>query len=457
MDAKKFFKRKESTKIEMLFFIVSVLFGLSFLFAHMGADDVSTQQYFEKSFMQGVKWIMDVIVTWSSRLLINMVFMIVRRYYNPLIYLYAAGSMYVIQKSLYLLIGKREDFHLALFISAVSLSFPFVILSTSGWIMGTTSYYGPACCMLAAMVPIRKTYDGEKLKLWEELLYVLIVIYAANGEQNVVVLLGIYTVAFVYFLLKKNLRARIVILWILTGFSFAYMLLCPGNYARSEANEAYWFPAYGMLDPIDKFEIGLSTTLRYIFCESELLILICLFVMMLFIWRKYSDFLFRVISVVPFAAAVLLGPLRTVLTVISPAATVLYAQIDYHGAYNAASMARGSGPLQFVIFLILIACICAEIFLINDTPEGIVCDLSLAVMGVGSRVMLGFSPTIYASSTRTYTAMLMCFSAIAVHDYANYRKQFGTIGKRTRMLYVCGALLVYGFLVLISGFAGMFV
>ncbi|MBP5492016.1 MAG: hypothetical protein J6Y08_04155 [Clostridiales bacterium] len=457
MDKKKLFKSEEQKKSELLFITVSILFGLCFFFFRIGNDDLTRRVYYEDSLMDGWNWVWGMVSDWSSRLIINFIWMVVGRYNKPSLMLYSAVSMYAYLKALYLLSGKKDDFKLSLFITGVAMSFPFAILSTSGWATATTSYFGPTACMLLALVPLRKFYDGEKIPLWADIIYILSMIYSANAEQNVIVLIAVYAVGIVYFLVKrKKCSFRLILHLLLAIAGLTFTLTCRGNWIRKTQEVKDWFPTYNMLDTVDKIELGLSTTLHWMFCDGQILMILLCAVMMALVWKKYQDLLYRILSAVPVLAVLLLGPLRPILLAISPITSTLVSEINSNGAFNVAQQGRGAGPLQVGVYLCLIVCLGIEIFLINDTPEGCIWDFLMAVLGVGTRVMMGLSPTIHASSTRTYTAFLFCISALVVHDYSIFLKEFGKTSKKQVMPYLSVGLIVLGFISLLSALLTMF-
>ena len=456
MDKKKFFKTEDQKKREVLFLSISILFGLCFFLSRIGNDDVANYNKYQMPFTESAAWILRGFTNWSSRMFINLVMMIVSRYGRPGLMIYSGISMYIALKAIYLLGGKKGDFTMSLFISSLVMTYPFLVLSSSGWSMATASYFGPTACMLMALVPIRKAFDKEKIPFWQDILYFLAILYGANSEQNALVLLGCYTVAVIFFAIKKRFSVRVFILWALAVGSMIFILTCPGNWSRHANESKNWFPSFGMLDTIDKLDLGVSTTLQWLFCEGQLIVFLCCLFMMILIWKKYTELLFRVVSAIPVLAIALFGPLRPVIDILAPMLSILYSPVNQYGAFNVETQARGVGPLQFCVLLFIAVCVLIEVFLINDTVEGCVFDLSIIVTGVGSRVMMGLSPTIHASMKRTCTALFFCLCVVTVHTYSTYVKNFKKEGKKDIMPYLSCGLLIYGFLNLASTLVSVF-
>ena len=69
-------------------------------------------------------------------------------------------------------------------------------------------------------------------------------------------------------------------------------------------------------------------------------------------------------------------------------------------------------PVADLIFIIIGACVVASIFsLVKSKGNRIYCLCTLT-LGLGSRVMMGLSPTVWASGCRTFAIMLISFVLI---------------------------------------------
>lgn len=387
--------------------------------------------------------------SWSSRVLVNFVGSVVLGGGRIIWMLYMAISSYVMLKAMVLLFSDGKKREIAMFAIFTLMLFPFRTLMTAGWIAATTSYFGPQAFALMSMVPIKKVVKNEKICWWESILYAACLIYGTNAEQFCIVILILYLAAIIYLFTKKRSSGILWINFALTAINFIAALACPGNKVRSASEEINWFPTYRMLDFIDKADIGISTTLKWIFVDGGILILVMCIVLAFFIWQKYKEPLFRFVSVIPVIVSIGLGPLRDFFTALFPDAAFLMNDIDYYGAFNVQSLGRGVGTLQFAIFLLIAACVCAEIILLNDTIEGFLTDILLIVMGVASRCAMGFSPTVYASSTRTYTTLVVCFMAVLIHIYSKNYNLVKEVDKNGFRYYVYLGIIFLKFVDLI--------
>ena len=127
------------------------------------------------------------------------------------------------------------------------------------------------------------------------------------------------------------------------------------------------------------------------------------------------------------------------------------ADVNYYGEFTADVSQMWKGMIHFMMLLAIVACICVEIFLLNDTVDGIVLDMTLAVMAVASRAMMGFSPTVYASNERTYTSLIFCMVVLSVHVYSQNIACESPEGETSTSIrniekYILWGLIVIGFL-----------
>ena len=84
------------------------------------------------------------------------------------------------------------------------LLYPLNAMNGSGWATTTTVYMWPLATGLFAIIPIRKIWDGEKIKAWQYPLYSLSLIYSGNQEQTAAILFGVYIVFSILMILKNK-------------------------------------------------------------------------------------------------------------------------------------------------------------------------------------------------------------------------------------------------------------
>ena len=397
----------------------SLVFGAAFCLIKLGSDDPLNISAFTAGNL--VNWARRVIAqyaTHSSRQLVNFIVLLVLNGGRLAWVLYMALSMYIMLKAMIALFADENKHNVVIYIISTLFMFPFSILTSAGWICTATTYFGPQACAMMALVPIKKIFKNEIITWRAFFFYCICLIYAANVEQICAALFAFYLIAAIYFLAVKKNNLQIWILWSLTIVSLIYTLTCPGNQNRSISEIRHWFPTYGMLNVIDKADIGLSTTLKWIFANGNLFVIIMCIMLTFLVWKKYTEPLFRAVSLVPTCLTLVLGPFKDFFFVLFPNLSYAAQDVNYYGTFNAATLRIDSGIIQFFLYLITAICICVEIILINDTIADFIVDISLIAVGVATRCVMGFSPTVYASSFRTYTNLIVCLMAASIHIYS---------------------------------------
>ena len=401
---------------DFLFFLISFILGLIISFSNFAGDDAALYELIGTTAKEWAKWSIDPYYTWTSRQFIYFISAAVLCKGRIALMLYVTVSSFVLLKAfslLYLNNSKSSQ----TFIVFVLMLFPFDALMTAGWSCTITTYFGPAAFALMALVPIKKALLSEKINVMTFIFYCFCLIYGANLEQMCIVVLFCYLVAVIYFFIKKKISWQILCLFILSVLSTVYIITCPGNRNRSIHETIQWFPTYNMLDTVDKADVGLSTTFRWMFASGNILIIATCIIMAYFVWKRYNEILFRIIALLPAVMTLLLGPFLNAFSSVFPYAAYAANEVNYYGSFTVSASGIGSGMIQFGLFLIIAICIFVEICLLNDKIEGLIADVTLITSGILSRAMMGFSPTVYASNSRTYLVLVFCLMAVLIHIY----------------------------------------
>lgn len=402
---------------ESIFYFISILFAVMFCFIAIGGDDPGNGAQ-KRTIIENLRSSLDSYQTWSSRLFIGFVAGLLFDHLSVLLPIYVGVSMFVLLKALSLLFVDHHFKECNCFIGCLVMLYPFQQLSTAGWVSTMATYFGPVAFGFLALVPIKKIYSDRKFTTWEYILYALSLIYGANVEQMMIVILISYLVAFVYFLYHKKHYVYCCLLLALSIGSCLLIILCPGNYNRKGLETARQFPTYGMLNGIDKADIGMFTTLKWLLFDSNLFVICICLLMTILIWKKYNDGLLRALSMLPVFITVCLGPLRGVLTVMYPFITSLTEEISYYGLVTTENRGDALALGRYAVMGITIAVICLEVFMLLQNYEELIVAVILLAAGTASRVAMGFSPTIYASNTRTFAVMGFSVIAVGVLIYA---------------------------------------
>ena len=312
---------------------------------------------------------------------------------------------------------------------------PFFSLSSAGWITTTINYLWPLTLGLVAMLPLRHWNREEKIPVWEFVVCPVCALYGANMEQMGAILLGSYVVFGGYLLWKrKKLSPFYFLQLLLIAGSLVFILMAPGNACRTEAEIQRFFPEFAGLSVGQKLWMGFLDTTQYYLAAGD----------------GQKSYVFGLFSVILWLAALLTfwnrkekrgipGLLLSLLPV------VFYWGIGQAGNFllNSGRLTRGrngigvlvqnrqipgmsyfSGGLvvfQTLCYLIVLAAVAGTIFYVWGVSEETLLELLILAAGFLSRLVVGFSPTIYASGDRT---ALFCTAAILIVTLRNLRRIF---------------------------------
>lgn len=312
---------------------------------------------------------------------------------------------------------------------------PFFSLSSAGWITTTINYLWPLTLGLVAMLPLRHWIREEKIPVWEFAVCPVCALYGANMEQMGAILLGSYVVFGGYLLWKrKKLSPFYFLQLLLIAGSLVFILTAPGNACRTEAEIQRFFPEFAGLSVGQKLWMGFLDTTQYYLAAGD----------------GQKSYVFGLFSVILWLAALLTfwnrkekrgipGLLLSLLPV------VFYWGIGQAGNFllNSGRLTRGrngigvlvqnrqipgmsyfSGGLvvfQTLCYLIVLAAVAGTIFYVWGVSEETLLELLILAAGFLSRLVVGFSPTIYASGDRT---ALFCTAAILIVTLRNLRRIF---------------------------------
>ncbi len=282
-------------------------------------------------------------------------------------------------------------------------------MSSAGYIMTTTNYIYPVIALLFAYAPVVKTMQGRRVCIIHYVLSILGLIYASNQDQSGVVSIGgFFLISAVYLwnwkkegvASSKSIFKLSLIYLALALAAYIFMFTTPGHLERmsSTVEMERWFPQYADWTIADKVYHGVTTTFANIFYQRPTL----------FLWFCY---LMVVVVFFENRRRVML-PVALLVTVLACSALDYSMFIRFYDytvglpelvpvTENLASLI-----LAVAIFILMIL----SVLSLYKTNRKLCIELMvLNILGFGSRFMMGFSATLFASSYRTFTLQLICF------------------------------------------------
>ena len=366
----------------------------------------------------------DRYATWSSRVIIEAVMVSIITT-SPLLWriLNIFIVLLLVWNTADLFAPKGEKIRAQCFFFLMMWVIPTESLCSAGWMTTTMNYLWVLSLGLMGMRPLKHFVQEEKCLKWEYLFCPLCILYAANMEQMGAILFGVYLVIGFYLFAAK--KKPPLFYWVLLAeivLSLGFILAAPGNAKRTIMETANYFPEYANLNVPEKMLMGFLESAHYYIAGGygrvcyvfPLLTGVLLF---LFVQRGVGERK-KYLQLPIFLCPVLFywGMTRLIgflfennyltrgLNVIG---LLLYNRdLPGNGQY-----AWGAVLVQALVYMILLVCVVVSVYILHGKTGETMLELMILAAGFCSRVMMGFSPTIYISGDRT---ALFCSAAILI-------------------------------------------
>lgn len=209
--------------------------------------------------------------TWSSRLLIEAVLIVVSRV--PVLWvcldILAFLAIFHCLNQLAQLVHAGDISRWAML--CLLLCYPYPTLSEAGWIPTTVNYIWPLACGLFAALVCAKVFlqKSDAPTPAVKVLAAVAAVFAANLEQVALVMWCLLVAALCYSLfVEKRPSWYLLLVWVLISAECLFIVTCPGNGARTLEGMNYWWPdvthfltptSYDSLTVLDKLYLGFAS------------------------------------------------------------------------------------------------------------------------------------------------------------------------------------------------------
>lgn len=377
--------------------------------------------------------------TWSSRMLIEGVLVIFARHPNAW---YVADALVMTLIPLFLdgLLNARHIRSVRWILCGVmALMLHSPILNSAGWIATTINYSWPLAMALLALFPVKRAVYLERLRPMECALSIPALLFAANQEQMCLILLAILGALLVHLYLRDRRVNRFVgFQLLLVALSLIFIATCPGNRMRFAGEAATWFPNYPQLSYLTRFELGFSTTGFQLMMGTNWFYLgFCLALFLLVLYSRENR-LSKWIAGVPLISGLIFGPLAQDAGECFPNLLAVRDAMTQQGTFGHVTL---RAFLPDLILLCACCCVLYALFVCCENRQKSLFMVFVMLTSLGSRVMIGFSPSIWASSERTCLFMYFGLVALTVM-MAQELDRILPGGHRLRAVPRCGMIVL---------------
>lgn len=331
---------------------------------------------------------------------------------------------------------------------AMILIYPILCMNSAGWAATTVNYMWPLATGLFALIPIKKIWDGEKIKFLEYPLYVLALIFAGNQEQSCAILFGLYMLFSVLIVSKnKKIHPFMIIQSVMIIASLIFILTCPGNSVRTQSEIVNQFKDFEMLTILDKLALGFTSTMGIIIAKGNIIYALMVSLIAVTVFLNYKERLYRIVSLVPVFSILGLTYFSNILFPMFPFLEALKNLVTAEKIMlTAANCNNLANTIPFIFASINFICISLSLFLIFKNLKNNIAGLVFFV-GFASRLIMGFSPTVFISGERTmlfFEFSMIIISIILWQEIVKKNdKNEKKIQKRTEFIIKAAGTLQY--------------
>lgn len=296
-----------------------------------------------------------------------------------------------------------------------TIFYPTMVLVDAGFIATTVNYLWPITSGLLCLTTIKQTYNNVRIGCPEALILIPLLFYATNMQQMCVVLMIVLFVANCYFIKQHRFNIYIFIQFLLTivGLLYSYYLNMFGGNNRMMRETARYFPEFTQLGLLKKAELGFSSTfycLTMYIHFAWVAFIIFSFFLMKEVFKSCKKAHSRAISVFPFAFTLCFGILSLLPQRFTPYLKFFTGNLQNYGVGKATYAFNIIADIFFVLI-----CLCVIYSLVTVLDRKSFClAFSSLFLGLASRVLMGFSPTVWASGFRTFSILIISFITTAI-------------------------------------------
>lgn len=403
------------------FIVYSILVIVINLKMSMVGDDV----YFS-GVLQGnnlFNWIFERYNTWSSRILIEGIMVTLLNIGFNFWKVLNIGVFIILPYAIRKIFNSKNDTKIDWLICMSLFLIPSSCYGDAGWVATSMNYLWPLAFGLLACIPIKKNFSDEKMTKWEIAISCISLIIACNQEQMAGILAITYIGTLCYNLIKKKSNKIIIFYAILILANLLFIFTCPGNSKRKVSEIQTWFPEFATFNIIDKAQLAINSMMRYIVIKGRIVFMVMTAVIMYAVFITNKSKIFRTIAVVQFIGSI---PLNIVNKFIPQG---LFAVKDTINQFGLEKLVIDSNTysnvllyLMLLYYVIILGCIIVSLYGIFKNTNKSIISISILMLGLVSRLVMGLSPTVFASAERTTIFLYTAFIILIVY-IINYLKE----------------------------------
>ena len=289
-------------------------------------------------------------------------------------------------------------------LSLLLFLFPMDGLIDVGIQPGAINYIWALAAAVTALIPLGMIYRGKEIRWYHYIGCGAAAVIGCNMEQTAAIVFCFYLLAVIYFVKSKRLKPILFSQMLLSIFSLVFIMTCKGNAARVVQETATYWNGFEKLSIGQKLWNGWFTTVDYFYSTRELPFLIFITLLCAWLWIKYKKVnLFTLCGTFPLLGRAVIWAGRFPDAVLGTGIREWAVGVHYeNGIPEAPPIPVYPQVILYTVFFLMTGVAVYGSF--RSLEEKALVLLILAA-GFGARLIMGFSPTLIASGTRTYFFM----------------------------------------------------
>lgn len=283
-------------------------------------------------------------------------------------------------------------------IMCLSFMFPYLFFYTCGFSVASIYYLWPATAGIWAVYFCTK----EKNNIFEIIIMCILLTIANSMEQILIVTAGTVGIIWlVSIVIKKRHNIYAFIGVIISFLNLLFTIASPGRGIRYGREISLRFPSYEMIGTLQKVDMSFWLTTEELLLGARILWLVVTILVAIVIYHKRTLWYERAIGLIPVSMIAICGFSYPTITLILDDIAKLYSQ-DALGIINLANFDVRVNYIPALIMFLFFVILFLALFLCYDQFDKMIYVCGLFFLGILSRMIIGFSPTVFASGERTF-------------------------------------------------------
>lgn len=363
-------------------------------------DDIWFLEQSKMGLTNFTKWRISV---WTSRNVIEATMLILLNM-NKWVWIILDSLMFVlIAHSIRKIVSPTEtnDVYITMLIALIIILFPFSAFSEAGWYATTLNYVWPLAFGLYGLSFLTRIIAKEHITPIQKILVVPATVYATNQEQMCALFVGFYGLFIIYCFIKHiHIPIFVYVMIVISLLMLGFHAFCPGNANRKMIEIQQFYPEFTRFSVIDQFVLGIVSTIS-IGLVSPVYIVFFWNVALLYLLIKKKGDIKDQLMIAGLMGINLLISISDRFSSLPVFNQIWRVFIRYVATLKYMDYSKITLYLVIVYFIIFVFVNLFEVkkYLGNNTFI-IVSVIFMAAFC--SRVLLGFSASIFASGRRTF-------------------------------------------------------